>query len=158
MVSGGRGTASAAQNTPYADTLHTAFPLLPQARFLTKKWAPRAGYSKAYEEWLEDLKGLLKALGLKLDDLATPCPHINATPQIPSSASPYTPYGATEEQRERMIKWQTDSTTIYFHVKDTLLSAPRRAVCEDRQRVRGLAVELRVLHRQWQSAMSVGNG
>ena len=90
MVTGGGKRPPAAPNTPYAISLKATSPLFPQQQFLRKTWAPRAGYSKEYESWLDDIKRFLKMLGMKLDDLQTPCPQLSAIPQTPT----YTPYGA----------------------------------------------------------------
>ena len=118
MVTGGAdGDLPAAQNTPYAVTLKANQPLLPQHQFIRKTWSPRTGYSKQYEDWLEELTRLLKALGLRLEDLHTPCPQLDAPPQTPS---PYLPFSDLDGKREQKIKWQSDSTTLYFHVVASL--------------------------------------
>ena len=85
---------------------------------MKKKWAPRTGYGKPYEEWNEDLSLLLKALGMTREDLSTPCPQLDAIPHTPT----YTPYGAVEEQKELKAKWQSVSTTLYFHVFPSLVT------------------------------------
>ena len=122
MVTGGDSTALEAPiPTPqtYAQTLQTNKPLLTHLRFSIQQWSPRTGYGKISERFKADLSRLLKALGLSLEDLETPCPQIPQNSNIASPGSPYTPIDAVTAQKK--VDWQTDSTTIYFHVLPALI-------------------------------------
>ena len=72
VTGGGQEPTAARNNSTYRNTLLTNKPLLAQDRFHIRGWAPRTGYGKSYEAWLEDLTRLLKALGISIEDLHSP--------------------------------------------------------------------------------------
>ena len=104
MVTGGDSTTLEApihNSATYTQPLYTNKPLLPHFRFPIQQWSPRTGYGRVSEKFKNDVSRLLKALGMGLDDLDTPCPQISQHAHIASPGSPYTPIDAVSIQKKK---------------------------------------------------------
>ena len=116
----GEGTATATGN---AYTLLTNTPLPTNRLFPIKDWRVRSGRNSDYVKWENGILQLASALGLTLDQLLEKPPSpMRSSVKTPNTPS-YEPFDAHASPWDAvpLVQWQAVNTSIYYHVKPTLV-------------------------------------
>ena len=112
--------AGSLEANAYANTLLTKSPLHPLKRFPIPQYRPRDGRCPGRDDWEHSIAQLCTALGMAVEELDEEPP---TPPSSPYSVTPshdaYSPY-ASHEDKERLDKWLTINTTLYYHIAPSL--------------------------------------